>query len=1513
MQIGTDSVLVVTVGMTATVVGPFAGLFPMLRDGQLSDLIKSKLNYFLAAALGVSMSRLIRWSRRLSDRQARRSVRPAILMLEDRSVPATFTASIDPAVDNTGAVNQLVSFINKANATNEPDTIVLWPNATYTFAAAVDTNDGANALPSIIQDGAGKNPITIQGNGATFFRDSANSNKFRFLRIFGNNAALNVTDLTFKGGHAVGTSATGSGGAILATSNSTLNVSDSTFTGNTSATDGGAVAVLNGSNGSASTFTRTVFSGNTAGGTGGAAIATSFGFSSFVDSTIAANTATGGVGGVAGNGFLVFDFLRTNFTGNTGTSSGAFEGAEATFSHVTVDGNVATSGGTGGLNAGLANIYVASSTISHNEGKNATASGGGINGNKVVVVNSTIHANKSGGGGGIAGRDINVLYSTITNNVSTFGIVSPGGIQGTFSTTPIVLSHSVVAGNTSTAGSADILDISGTTVTSNGFNFIGIKPAAVTLLATDISGTSASPANPQLGPLQNNGGLTLSRAPLAGSPLINKGASTVVAPVTTDQRGYPRLVGAKADIGAFEVQTTNGVGIVAGNLQNARIAGGFSTKLQVIVTDPNGTAVAGQKVSFAGPTFGPGPEFSGFGTSGHATTNTSGIASIPVQANLNPGVYLVNAGIAGLPAVPFTLRNTNFELSPPPTSGIVAGSTGSGQSTIVTNSFTDALTITLTSSGNPVANYPVTFTTAVTAAASGTFTNGGTTYTLLTDATGTASTTVQSNTKSGDFTVTATALGYGIATYTLSNIAGDIVTLKALSGSGQATFLNNAFSFPLVGQAFDAYGNPSPGRTITFTTPGAGASATFPSNKAVTDPAGTYSSQIPTANGIGGSYTMTASNGAATADYTLTNLAPPPPPPAPNTNPVITGIPTQTTTTGLSVGPVTFAVVDLESPANKLTVSAASDNTTLVPVSGVILSGTGNSRNVTIQPQPGQTGSAKITLTVFDEGGLTGTTTFTVNVNSPTLTPPTVSGIANQTVATGGTAGPLNFTIGDAQTPATSLSVTATAANGVLFPAGSLVITGSGADRRISLTPAIGQTGSSLITIAVTDSDSMTTNSTFTVTVTPPPATPPSISDIADQTVTMNTTGGPYSFIVTDAITPAASLTVTAKSSNTTLLPNAKVVLGGSGNFRTVTVTPATGQSGTAVVTIQVTNAASQTTTETFTVTVPTIVPPPAAQGFFAGTGEGVPAVVNAFGPDGKLRLVIQPFDPTFTGGARVAVGDFNADGTNDVAVGSGPGIATVVRIFSGVDGSRLAEINPFESSFVGGVFVAAGDITGDGKADLVVTPDQGGSSRTIVYNAGNPDKVIANFFGIEDTRFRGGARAAVGDLNNDGRADIIISAGFGGGPRIAGYDGANLGINGGPKLFSDFFAFSPTLFNGIYVATGDINGDGFSDLIAGAGPGGGPRVTVFSGKGLVTSTGGTLADFFAGPDNLRDGVRVAAINYDSDSKLDILTGNGGGSSTIRLYFGKNTLAGTPNPDLIMNAFDGGLGGVFVG
>src|SRR5205085_4838037 len=139
--------------------------------------------------------------------------------------------------------------------------------------------------------------------------------------------------------------------------------------------------------------------------------------------------------------------------------------------------------------------------------------------------------------------------------------------------------------------------------------------------------------------------------------------------------------------------------------------------------------------------------------------------------------------------------------------------------------------------------------------------------------------------------------------------------------------------------------------------------------------------------------------------------------------------------------------------------------------------------------------------------------------------------------------------------------------------------------------------------------------------------------------------------------------------------------------------------------------------------------------------------------------------------------------------------------------------------------------------------------------------------------------RAAVGDLNGDGRSDLVVAAGFGGGPRVAFYDGTTV-FSGSPvKLTNDIFVFEQGLRNGAFVAAGDINGDGFADLVAGGGPGGGPRVLILSGADLAAgnlANPTVLASFFAGDPASRDGVRVTAENLDADNLADVVAGSGG-------------------------------------
>jgi uncharacterized delta-60 repeat protein len=293
----------------------------------------------------------------------------------------------------------------------------------------------------------------------------------------------------------------------------------------------------------------------------------------------------------------------------------------------------------------------------------------------------------------------------------------------------------------------------------------------------------------------------------------------------------------------------------------------------------------------------------------------------------------------------------------------------------------------------------------------------------------------------------------------------------------------------------------------------------------------------------------------------------------------------------------------------------------------------------------------------------------------------------------------------------------------------------------------------------------------------------------------------------------------------------------------------------------------------------------------------------------------------------RTAVGDVNGDGFEDTVLVTGPGTAIRVAVVSGKDNTTVlvSPFDPFTGDFTGGGFVSTADFDNDGRSDVVITPDQGGGPRVVIYSlaADNTFSLRTNFFGIDDPNFRGGARTAAGDFNGDGIADLAIAAGFQGGPRVALLDGSTLLTATRTKLLNDFFAFDPSLRNGVYVTIGDADGDGFSDLFIGAGPGGSPRVLGLSGKTLVTSGAvsaidAPLANFFvAGNASNRGGVRLSTQDIDGDGKADLVTGTGEGqASFIRVYFGK-TIGGLGEPSGFqdLNPYAGAVlaNGVFVG
>jgi len=202
-------------------------------------------------------------------------------------------------------------------------------------------------------------------------------------------------------------------------------------------------------------------------------------------------------------------------------------------------------------------------------------------------------------------------------------------------------------------------------------------------------------------------------------------------------------------------------------------------------------------------------------------------------------------------------------------------------------------------------------------------------------------------------------------------------------------------------------------------------------------------------------------------------------------------------------------------------------------------------------------------------------------------TPPTISKVTAQTIPMNSTTGALKITVGDTQTPASNLVLSAWSTNPVLTPLGSIVLGGLGSSRTVTITPATNQAAlnNDTITVTVTDAGGLSTSMSFPLNVTNAANanTAPVIDTIPNQVIAQGTDTGPLPFIVSDNETLPTNLTVKVATANPGVVPLSGIVLSGKGSARTVQVYPS--GMGTAKITLTVSDGKLSTSTS-FTVKV---------------------------------------------------------------------------------------------------------------------------------------------------------------------------------------------------------------------------------------------------------------------------------------------------------------------------------------
>ncbi|MFH0853664.1 MAG: VCBS repeat-containing protein, partial [bacterium] len=271
-----------------------------------------------------------------------------------------------------------------------------------------------------------------------------------------------------------------------------------------------------------------------------------------------------------------------------------------------------------------------------------------------------------------------------------------------------------------------------------------------------------------------------------------------------------------------------------------------------------------------------------------------------------------------------------------------------------------------------------------------------------------------------------------------------------------------------------------------------------------------------------------------------------------------------------------------------------------------------------------------------------------------------------------------------------------------------------------------------------------------------------------------------------------------------------------------------------------------------------------------AGTKADGGPQVTAWNPQGEIQVNIMAYLPEFRGGVRAVMADVNGLGADEIVTVPYSAGGPHVRIFK-QNGQVLANVFPYALAFRGGLSLDTGDVDGDGIDEIIVAPTSGGGPQVRVYKYSNGNlNLYASFFAYPEG-LRSGLKVFAGDVNGDGRDEIVTATKAGATPHVRTFDGQG-------NVLGQFFAFPLAYRGGVNVTLADYNGDSSDEIVVTPAAMGGPQYRVLKFDGTL------IKQAFAYNQNWRLGLVSGVGDVDGDNEMEIILAPSNGGPHIQVF-----------------------------